>query len=187
MIRPNLLALLTLLSIGTAEACKPSLLCAPSAVVVKHNAQYVTANVFAYGGGFAPPQQQAQQTDPEVLKVLAAQTKAIQELTEMVRLLAANQLAARPKPPEATGKELFENKGKCVDCHRAENAKEKGVGFVLAELGNNLPKVGFGDGEQRLIRRELRTHRMPPKEVGVVLTDAEIAKIEEYLFPKKEE
>ena len=180
----KIIALAVLLSVGVADACSPSFVRHPHAVVVKQNAAYVVANVFAYGGGFAPPQQQA---DPEVLKVLAAQTRAIQELTEMVRLLAANQQASLPRPAEASGKELFEKKGKCVDCHRAENAKEKGVGFVLAELGNNLPKVGFGDGEQRLIRRELRTHRMPPKAVGVVLTDAEIAKIEEYLFPKKEE
>lgn len=178
---PAAIALAVLMSVGVAEACSPSFARYPHATVVKQNAQYVVANVFAYGGGFAPQQQQS---DPEVRALLAAQTKAIQELTEMVRLLAAAQQANLPKPAELTGKELFEKKGKCIDCHRADN-KEKGVGFVLAELGNNLPR--FGDGERRLISRELKSKRMPPKSVGVQLTDAEIAKIEEYLFKEKEQ
>lgn len=185
-------ALFAWLAVGsTAWACSPSL-CQPVKFVKKDVAAVaaIAVTVPLYGSGYTPPQQ-VQQTDPEVLKVLAAQTKAIQELTETVRLLLQLQgkqpIAPPPAAVELSGKELFEKKGKCVDCHRFDNADAKGRGFVLAELGNNLPKAGFGPNEERIISRQLDLHKMPPAATGVTLTDAEIARIKGYLFPKKED
>lgn len=195
MIRPNLIALLTLLATGPlAAACSPSF-CRPLAVKkvdVLAPAAVLVATVPLYGSGYAPPQQAQQPTtDPEVLKVLQAQTQAIRELTETVRLLMQLQGKQPAVPPpaavELSGKELFEKKGKCVNCHRFDNADAKGRGFVLAELGNNLPKAGFGPNEERIISRQLDLHKMPPAATGVTLTDAEIARIKGYLFPKKED
>lgn len=181
MIRPNLLALLTLLATGPLSlACSPSL-CAPVKKIIKADvvvaAVAAVAYVPTYGATYNASQ--ADEVNGEILR----------QLLEVMRRIEAklDQQAQRPPvtvPSQAVdaGKLMA---ARCAGCHQANVAKSKGGELVLIEDTGKLP--AFSVPEQRLVKRVIDTGAMPPKTAGPPLTAGERAALLEFMFPKPKE
>lgn len=173
MIRPNAIALLTLLSMGPlALACSPSLLRVKAVAAPVVAVAPVAVTFPTYGASVAP--QQAVASD-DVLRQILEELRAIRA--------ALGNAPVQAGPLDAA--KLVSGERGCVKCHQAKFADKLGGGFVMAEDDGKVPP--FSVNERAKITRRVQAGTMPPAKSGVQLSAAEKSAVIEFFVPKPKE
>lgn len=178
--KPNLIALLTLLSTGPlAVACAPSF-CRPVAIKANVVAAVVpvaaVAYVPAYGATFQS--NQADEVNGELLRQLVEQNRQIIALLQALAAAKASPPAVATPVAAESGEILFASR--CARCHKAAVAASKGGGIVLQEDAGKMAPLSIL--EQRTADKAIDSGAMPP---GGKLDAGQKATLKAFLKPKE--